>query len=421
MGVGRVRLGQLLLLAFVLLGAWMPGAAQETGDVGDATPVATMPGPVETPVPTLTADRTPAPDLDVGTGTTPGAPETPVATATDVGAGTDASLPAAQETPEEVAITVRMSTEDGAPVPATAQVQIYDFLTGSVQLSPAGASEWTTTVPAGLISHSVLSAAPYLDVPQRTILVTSSTVIEIVLELPRIVPVTFEVATSDGEPVPATLRICVWDTHAWTRCSDAGVATWTTDVLAQRFDYWTKGNAPYLAIERYEASIPEGEPTTIPITLQRARLVEVTFNLVTEDGGAVPPSLQLCVWDEIGTTTCADPGVAEATLTVRADDFDYWTWRSYPYEDVDVQNASLPEGETAIQVVLQRAIPRQTNITKVVSESNPAPGSEITYTIHAWGIAPSGQAQIWDDIPPEFTVTAFDCTIAAGMSAEGPC
>ncbi|HVL25345.1 MAG TPA: hypothetical protein VM450_14745 [Thermomicrobiales bacterium] len=227
--------------------------------------------------------------------------------------------------------------------------------------------------------------------------------------------VNFQVSTADSGPIPAGFKICTWDPVNATQCSAADVSTWDVSIPEGEFDYWTEFQEPYLEIDVYDVPVAAGESLQIPIVLELAEMVDVTFDVSTSDGGAVPAGLQICVSDPVNGIDCSDAGATTWTVPVLSQGFNYWTQFTDPYIDVDVDDVTLPAGEPAtIAIVLEPEPELFTNITKTVSDNNPAPGTEITYTVHAWGTSPHNSVEISDFLPFELTNETFSCEIAAG-------
>jgi uncharacterized repeat protein (TIGR01451 family) len=251
----------------------------------------------------------------------------------------------------------------------------------------------TATAPA--------KAAPARSAPQVNIAATGE--------------VNFQVTTADGGSISAGFKICTWDPVNATQCSDADVSTWEVGIPEGEFDYWTEFQEPYLEIDVYDVPVAAGESLQIPIVLEMAELVDVTFDVSTSDGGAIPAGLEICVSDPVNGIDCSEAGATTWTVPVLSQGFNYWTHFTDPYIDVDVEGVTLPAGEPAtITIVLEPEPVLETNITKVVSDSNPAPGAQITYTVHAWGTSPHNAVEINDFLPFELTNETFSCEIAAG-------
>ena len=139
----------------------------------------------------------------------------------------------------------------------------------------------------------------------------------------------------------------------------------------------------------------------------------VTVTVTTSDGAPFPADAQICVWESVNWTQCGEQGVASATFTVAAGEINYWIYAD-GYQFVD-EYVEVADGATVtFDAVLQALPPLFTSITNAVSDPNPAPGSQVTFTVRAWGSAPYGFANVMSQVPWGMTAVTMTCNVAAG-------
>jgi hypothetical protein len=363
MGTGRLRsLAYLLMVVAILLGGfWVPAAAQEEVEPG-GTPIVTVEPTVE-PTAEPTEPATEAPLVTEAPAT-----ETPMPSAP------------ARVAPQVVAESLNITVEVSDPA-----ARIGDAVTYSI-------TAWGT------------SSAPVVFVNN-----------DVSFQLGDVRDVTCTVVTGTAPDTP-----CAWFfdlTFSGRVTPDAVLGRVTPDAAVGAFrievTYVATVTSSVNRLIDNHACVHAARGVracdTATITTPWEEFASVTINATMPGGAPFPGSGQICVWERVNGSQCAQ-GQGTATFTVGSARFEYSvTAPGYATVHAFVE---IAEGDaTTIAVALAAQI---FNITTTVSDSNPAPGAEITFTVHAWGISPNGFVTIEDNLPWHMTNVSVSCTFDAG-------